>query len=135
MRAKSVLQVLLAACLLFGVQAFAQEGHPLKGSWSGDWGSTTTQRNSLLMVMDFDGHITGTINPGTDNIVIKNATLDPKGWVLHVEGETKDTAGQTIKYVMDGKIDDIAMYNRSIKGMWSTPTGKGDFKVTRSKGN
>jgi hypothetical protein len=74
-------------------------------------------------------------NPGTDNLVIKAATLDPKGWVLHLEAEGKDKSGQAIKFVLDGKIDGIALYNRSISGTWSSKTGKGDFKVTRSKGN
>jgi hypothetical protein len=121
----------LAACLLLGAVAFAQEGHPLKGSWAGDWGSGAGQRNPLLIVMDFDGRITGTLNPGTDNMIVKSATLDPKDWAVHLEAEGKDKSGQTIKFVMDGKIDGLAMYNRSIKGSWSSPTGKGDFKVTR----
>src|SRR4051794_11452614 len=91
----------LAACLWPGTVASAQEGHPLKGSWSGDWGSNG-QRTPLLIVMNFEnGKITGTINPGTDNLVIRNATLDPNGWVLHLDAETKDKAGQIVKLVMD----------------------------------
>jgi len=85
--------------------------------------------------MDFDGQITGTINPGSDNFIIKSATLDPKAWLLHLEADTRDKSGQTIKLIMDGRIDNIALYNRSIKGTWSTPAAKGDFKITRSKGN
>jgi hypothetical protein len=135
MRAIAFRLAFLAAYLSLGAMAFAQEGHPLKGSWSGDWGSTASQRSPLLIVMDFDGQITGTINPGTDNLIIKNATLDPQGWVLHLEAESKDKSGQIIKFVLDGKIDGLALYNRSIKGSWSSQTGKGDFKVTRSKGN
>src|SRR5262245_19770458 len=126
MRATTFSRVFLLACLLLGIQTFAQEGHPLKGSWMGDWGSSAAQRSSLLLVMNFDGQITGTINPGTDNMIIKNATLDPKGWTLHLEAETKDKSGQTVKLVMDGKIDEIAMYDRSIKGTWSNQTSKGD---------
>jgi hypothetical protein len=135
MRAIAFRLALLVACLSLGAVAFPQEGHPLKGSWSGDWGSTAAQRSPLLIVMDFDGQIMGTINPGSDNFVIKNATLDPKAWLLHLEADTRDKSGQTIKLIMDGRIENIALYNRSIKGTWSTPTAKGDFKVTRSKGN
>jgi hypothetical protein len=135
MRAIAFRLAFLAAYLSLGAMAFAQEGHPLKGSWSGDWGSTAAQRSPLLIVMDFDGQITGMINPGTDNLVIKNSTLDPKGWVVHLEAEAKDKSGQTVKFVLDGRIDSLALYNRSIKGSWSSQTGKGDFKVTRSKGN
>jgi hypothetical protein len=135
MRAIALRIAVLAAFLSLGAVAFAQEGYPLKGSWSGDWGSSAAQRNPLLIVMDFDGQINGTINPGSDNITIKNASLDPKAWTIHVEGETKDKFGQTVKYVLDGKIENLAMYDRSIKGTWSSSTRKGDFKVTRSKGN
>ena len=131
MRAMIFRLALLAACLTLGMLAFAQEGHPLKGSWAGDWGSTASQRNPFLIVMDWDGRITGIINPGTDNITIKNATLNPTGWSIHLEGEGKDKSGKVTPYVVDGKIENIALPNRSIKGAWSTPTAKGDFKVTR----
>ena len=50
--------------------------------------------NDIFMVLDWDGKaITGTINPGTDNIVVKNATLNPEGWVVHLEADGKDKAG------------------------------------------
>jgi hypothetical protein len=58
--------------------ALAQEGHPLKGTWIGDWGPNRTTRNQVFITMDWDGKmITGMINPGTDNIPIRMATLTP----------------------------------------------------------
>ena len=58
--------------------ALAQEGYPLKGSWLGDYGPNKTTRTQVFLVMDWDGKsISGMINPGTDNIPIKNATLTP----------------------------------------------------------
>ena len=46
----------------------AQEGHPLTGTWAGDWGPTITQRTHLTLVMNWDGkNISGTINPGPDH--------------------------------------------------------------------
>ena len=124
-----------AVYLLLEAVTFAQEGHPLKGAWAGDWGTSAAQRTPLLIVMDFEGRITGAVNPGTDNLVIKEATLDPNAWALHFEADGKDRSGQPIKFTFDGKIENLAMYNRSIKGTWSTATSKGDFKVTRSRGN
>ena len=41
MRAKAFLLVCLLACLSV-VSALAQEGHPLKGTWLGDWGPNNT---------------------------------------------------------------------------------------------
>src|SRR5688572_12555935 len=76
-----VTKLVLACLLVFALVAgtvLAQEGHPLKGSWLGDWGPNKTTRNQVFLVMDWDGKtISGMINPGTDNIPIKNATLTP----------------------------------------------------------
>ena len=56
----------------------AQEGFPMKGSWLGDWGESTTNRNQVFVVFDWDGKvISGAINPGTDTIAVKNASLTP----------------------------------------------------------
>jgi len=63
---------------LISVAALAQEGHPIKGSWLGDFGPNKTTRTQVFLVMDWDGKaISGMINPGTDNIPIKNAMLTP----------------------------------------------------------
>ena len=54
----------------FAAPAIAQEGHPLKGSWIGTWGPSQNHSNDIIMIMNWDGKaITGTINPGTDEIV------------------------------------------------------------------
>ena len=50
---------------LSGRSGFAQEGHPLTGTWGGDWGPSATQRNHLTFVMNWDGDkVTGTHQPG-----------------------------------------------------------------------
>ena len=64
MRMRPVRFASLLVFLAFGVPAAAQFGHPLKGSWSGDWGPTKDTRNRLLLELNWDGKaITGTINP------------------------------------------------------------------------
>jgi hypothetical protein len=74
---KLVFACLIVTAMVTGA-AMAQEGHPLKGSWLGDFGPSKTARTQVFVVMDWDGKaITGTINPGTDNIPLKNATLTP----------------------------------------------------------
>src|SRR6188508_1263232 len=76
-----VTRLVLACLMVFGViagVALAQEGHPIKGSWLGDFGPNKTTRTQVFLVMDWDGKaISGMINPGTDNIPIKNAMLTP----------------------------------------------------------
>jgi hypothetical protein len=82
--------------------------------------------------MNWDGKaITGMINPGTDNIPIKNATLNPEGWLVHLEADAKDKAG-AITYTIDGKIEGLAFHNRSVIGTWKSTRGEsGAFKISR----
>jgi hypothetical protein len=130
---KTLVAVLaLSAVCLTGARVAAQEGHPLKGSWIGTWAGNTVHGNDVLVVLDWNGKaITGTINPGTDNLVVKNATLNPEGWVVHFEADAKDKSGAAIIYVVDGKIENLAMHNRSITGTWKSQRGSGAFKITR----
>ena len=85
-----------------------------------------------MLVLNWDGKaITGTINPGTDNIPIKNARLTPEGWVVHLEADAKDTAGRALTYVIDGKIENLHVPNRSITGVWKNQKETGEFKISR----
>ena len=53
-----------------------------------------THGDDVLFVINWDGKaITGMINPGTDNIAIKTATLDPDKWMVHFEADAKDKQG------------------------------------------
>ncbi len=127
------LQLALAILVLAGGgAAVAQEGHPLKGSWIGTWAGNTVHGNDVLLVLNWDGKtIGGTINPGTDNMVVKNATLNPDGWVVHLEADGKDKAGAAVSYVIDGKIENLAMHNRGVTGTWKSQRGTGQFKINR----
>ena len=131
MRARACVFLLLAASALTGL-AIAQEGHPLVGTWSGDWGPTPTHRNQVTIVMNWDGkNIAGIINPGPDVIPMKVATLDSTRWTVHIEADAKDSAGNPVHFVIDGKLDNILSYKRTLAGTWSHGNVKGDFKLTR----
>ena len=132
MRSCKWLMVVALAWLAYGMPAVAQEGHPLKGSWIGTWDGNKTHGNDVLLVLNWDGKaISGTVNPGTDNMAIKNATLNPEGWVVHLEADGKSKAGAAVTYVIDGKIENLAFANRSIVGTWRSGTEKGAFKIMR----
>jgi hypothetical protein len=119
--------MLCGASLTSWTPAIAQEGHPLKGSWIGSWGPSKMHSDDLLMVINWDGKaISGMINPGTDNIPIKTASLTPEGWVVRFEGVAKNAT-----YSFEGKIEDLAMHNRSISGTWKSATETGKFKIVR----
>jgi hypothetical protein len=112
----------------------AQEGHPLVGTWYGDWGTAGQQRHDVTVVMTFDGKtIGGTIDPGPDAVPFKAATLDSSSWTVHIEAERPDKAkaGATIRYVIDGKLANLGSYNRTLSGTWTLGTTKGDFKLAR----
>src|SRR4051795_12224384 len=103
-----VLALSIAASLAASIAA--QEGHPLKGSWIGTWSTNHNQGNDLLLVLNWDGkNITGTINPGTDNIPIQTATLQHDGWVVRSEPDAKNKAGKPIAYVLEGKIANLPL--------------------------
>ena len=132
MRAKALFLICFLICLVIAVSAFAQEGHPLKGTWLGDWGPSKTDRNQVTILMDWDGkQISGQINPGPGAIPITKATLEPKGWLVHLEADAKDNAGKPVHYVIDGKIEDLGSLRRYIVGTWTQGNQKGDFKITR----
>ena len=117
-------RVLLFVCL--GLIALAQQGHPLTGTWSGDWGATPTQRTHVTIVMDWNGkNVTGLINPGPDAIPIASVSMDVTNWTVRIEANAKD------HIAAEGKIEDLGSYHRSIKGTWTQGTTKGDFKITR----
>jgi hypothetical protein len=132
MRALRFVLILSFAFLSVAGVALAQEGHPLKGSWLGTWGPSETHLNDVIVIMDWDGeNITGIINPGTDNVEIKNATLNPDGWVLRFEADMVNQAGTTLHYVVDGKIENLAFHDRTITGTWRNESGTGPFRIQR----
>lgn len=116
------LAVVFGLSLLAG-NASAQEGHPLKGSWIGEWSGNTALGEFVLIVMEWDGEeVTGMINPGTDNLAIDNVELDPSDWSVEIE------AGD---YTIEGTIENLELPSRSLVGTWRSRGGRGDFEIVR----
>jgi len=47
--------------------SFAQFGHPLKGTWIGDWGPNKDTQTHVVVELHWDGKaVTGSINPGAN---------------------------------------------------------------------
>ena len=106
----------------------AQEGHPLTGTWSGDWGPSATSRTHITMVMAWDGKtVTGTINPGPDAVPVPTILLDVTNWTIRFEA----TAKGADRIAVEGKIDDLGSPHRTIAGSWRQGAAKGTFKLTR----
>lgn len=112
--------------------AFAQEGHPLSGTWHGEWTAPTGQKSRIVMALKWDTkNVVGTLNPGPRSAPFKEVTLDPEKWMVHFEVDGKDKAGNPVHVVADGKLENIGSYNRTITGTWMQGDVKGEFKVTR----
>ena len=131
MRVKS-LWVCSLLTLALTMPVAAQEGHPLTGTWYGDFGSSVKDRNDLTVIMNWDGKaVTGIINPGPDVIHIKVATLDSSKWTVHFEADAKIKSGAMDHFVFDGKLQNVVAGNRRIVGTWTCGATKGDFKIQR----
>ena len=129
---RTVLLACLLACLAIG-PATAQtalnegQGHPLKGTWLGDWGPNKTNRTQVLIDMDWDGKaISAVLSPGEGPIRFTRAELDHTNWTVHLEA----TSGG-VRHVAKGKIENLGLASRSIVGTWEQGNQKGDFKITR----
>ena len=123
--------ICLVTLIGMGGAALAQAGHPLKGSWSGDWGPTPEHRNRVLLVLDWDGNeITGVINPGRNAVPLTSATLDPSDWSVRFEAQAPDRNGNMLQYVIEGKVENLGSWtNRRLSGTWRHGDETGDFLV------
>jgi hypothetical protein len=122
----------LVVSLGIAVVVLAQEGHPLTGTWSGDWGPSASQRNHLTLVMSWDGkNVSGILNPGDDAVQIPSIFLDVTNWTVRIEADAKDQSGKTVHIAAEGKLDDIGSYHRKLSGSWTQGTAKGDFRLIR----
>ena len=116
------------AALAWLAPLVAQEGYPLDGTWRGEWGSDPASANHLVIVMKWDGeNINGTINPGPNSFPFTAAELFPDSW--RVRFEATNRAGEPI--VIEGQLEDIGSYNRSIAGTWTQDGVEHAFKITR----
>ena len=140
--------ILCAAVLVLAAPAVAQEGHPLKGTWYGDFG-TGTDRHDLTVVLDWDApQITGVIDPGPDAIPIKSAELNitpgipagegqrstegtPPEFRVRIEVDAPNGVGGTDSFIFEGMIFNPVAGNRRIVGTWTCGDTSGNFQIRR----
>jgi len=121
----------LVAYLCAAVAGFGQQGHPLTGTWNGDWGTGPDHRTQVTIVMGWDGkEVNAVINPGPDSAP-GSVTVDVVTWTVRLAADLKDSSGKPVHVVADGKLDDLGSYHRTISGTWRQGSATGDFKLTR----
>lgn len=120
------MRYLAVALAILSTTTYAQQGHPLTGTWSGDI-DMDGQKQHITIVMNWDGKaVSGLVNPGPDSFQLSKITLDPATWMVHMEGDMKAT-----HMAADGKIEDLGSYHRSIAGTMMHGTAKANFKIVR----
>ena len=131
--------IVIATVTLLSPGAVAQEGHPVAGTWYGDYG-TTAQKRDITVIMKWDGRaITGSINPGADAKPITSAVLNITPGKPAPEGRDS-TEGKPPVFqvrfevdgmVFDGTIQNPVAGNRRITGTWTRGSEKGTFQLRR----
>lgn len=119
---------ILFACMAFATGAVAQEGYPLDGTWRGEWSQDVGEGTLAVVVMSWDGStISGRINPGRNTINFDFAALNAEDWTVHIEAT--DPEGKPI--VIDGVLENIGSYKRTITGTWTIAGVENQIVLTR----
>jgi hypothetical protein len=124
--------VTFVAAVLAAAGAGAQVGHPVKGSWSGYWGTSAADKHRILLLLDWENReIVGTINPGPNQIPIDKAELDVSTWTLRLEAMLPDAAGGKQPFVTVGQLTNLGSWtNRTYSGTYTLGSESGRFTVT-----
>src|ERR1043165_5147435 len=134
---KAVRTICLLAIFAIALSAFGQEGFPLSGTWSGDWGTSAKEqdRTQTTLIMSWDGKkISGLVDPGPDSAQFKVATLDSTKWTVHLEYDLKDKSGKPVPFIVDAKLQNASSRaNRMLVGTFTHGAAKGDFKRSEER--
>ena len=127
------LPALLLSSLLFVPAAFSQEGHPLSGTWSGDWGTASGgERTRMTVVMNWDGKkVTGILNPGPNSVELTDIQLDPVDWTVRIQIPPNSYGRGGSEVTAIGKLEDLGSVHRTITGTWREASDSGDFRLER----
>ena len=110
----------------------AQEGHPLSGTWGGEWRRAAGERSRITLVMTWDGKtVSGLINPGPEAIPLTSVNVDWATWTLRLAAERKDGAGKPVTVAAEGRLEDVGSYQRKIVGTWTQDGTSGELVLTR----
>ena len=131
---RKILATIFIFLLGFSYPLFSQEGHPLVGSWSGD--RLVNDKNTrVLVLLDLqpDQEITGTLIENGVRIPLSDVTLDPQDWSVNISAVGEDRAGNTLNYKIQGVIGNLgSATQRNITGTWDDGTDTGSFRLQRN---
>ena len=114
--------------------AVAQQGHPLVGVWSGDWGPTPAERHPVVVEMLWENttlerqhqswrarrRCNQSGETGFDEL-----DRSPRGRGQGRKRQATSASSST------GQLENLGSAKRTLTGTWIRGTTKGNFKVTR----
>ena len=131
--------IAVAAALFITGRATAQEGHPLEGTWYGDY-TAGKQATDLTVIMKWDGKsITGLINPGPNSKPLTSVVMDITPGKPAAQGRGSTTGTPPVfkaRFEVDGMtfegtIKNPVAGNRQLTGTWKRGTQTGTFQLRR----
>jgi hypothetical protein len=140
--------VLFAAVMAVAIAAAAQEGHPLTGTWYGDYGAGS-QKFDLTVIMKWDGsNVTGTVNPGPTASPLNSVVMDitpgkvaaqgqnsttgtPPIFRVRFEAELPTASGARERIQFEGTLQNPVAGNRRLTGTWTRGSDRGTFQLRR----
>jgi hypothetical protein len=97
------------------------------GAWSGDYGPDTERRDPIKLELRWEeANLRGIIQTGFRELPVRKASFTPETGALTMEFDAQGNNGQTIHYVIEGKVMGDAM-----SGTWSHDSQHGDFRLTK----
>ncbi len=121
----------LVSFWLLGATAFAQHGHPLVGSWSGEWVPPGGEPQRVLVVLEYENDtVSGSIYFGTRRVPIRRALLEPDSWAVRLEASENRNDDGVVDYLIEGRIENLgSTTERTITGSLVRNGERGDFRV------
>jgi hypothetical protein len=142
MQSKFLRAICVLACFALAAPLFAQYGHPLKGTFSGDFWIQKGKETHITIEFNYDGDkdlVTGTLNPGPEGAPLQKLAVTPppldkvseamKPWAVNFEVDAKDDTGKAVHYVVQGNLENIGAFNKHLGGVWTANGQKGEFKM------
>ena len=133
------LYISLVVAIAGATSFVAQEGHPLTGTWYGEYDSGK-QKRDLTIIMKWDGkQTTGTLNPGANAIPVTSVVIDITPGKPAPEGRDSTEGIPPIfkvriesgGMVFEGTLQNPVAGNRRITGTWTRGAERGAFQIRR----
>ncbi len=122
----SLLLFAAVAALALPIPVTAQEGHPLAGTWYGDY-TVAGQKRDLTVIMKWEGTAaSGLVNPGPDAKKLTSVTMAITPGKPNEKASTEGIPPlfhvrfEFDGMIFEGDIQNPVAGNRRISGMWTS---------------